>query len=157
MKLADAVKLAGKSDDIRGLKNEGFFLNSAMAFLEPADNNVGVWNLTYYEAKSNQVAQIVVEKESVYIKERGTPMNPTKQVLDLMSIKTSEDKMLAKAQKEFGKYKQPVSQVIINLVSENDMTQWKINFITKMLYLITIILDAKTGELLSSSMHSLSK
>ena len=74
-----------------------------------------------------------------------------------ISIKTTNDKMLDKARKEFSKYKQPVSQIILSVQKENGQPVWRINFITKMFYLITIKLDAKTGELLSSEMHSLAK
>ena len=157
MKISEAVKLAEKSSEVKELKQKGYFLNSGMAFLEPFDNEVGSWNLTYYNTKENKVAQIAVEGDSISLKEKGTPLQPTKQELKLSGIKTSSAKMLEKAKKDFKKYKQPVSQIILSVQKENEKTVWRINFITKIFYLIIVRLDAKTGGLLSSEMHSLSK
>lgn len=158
MKIGDAVKIAQKSDDIKALIGEGYFLNSGMAFLEAADDEVTVWNLTYYEPTGNHIAQIVVEDDSASIKEKGTPIHPTKLELKLSDIKTDNVKMIKKARTEFKKYNQPISQIILSLQREGEKkTTWKVNFITKMLFLISITLDAKTGKILSSESHSLAK
>ena len=157
MKIREAVKAAEKSKEVKELKQKGYFLNSGMGFLEPLDKEVVAWNLTYYNQKANDVAQIVVDVDTVSLKEKGTPIHPTKQELKLDDIKTTNDKMLEKARREFKKYKQPVSQIILSVQAEDGRAVWRINFITKMFYLITVKLDAKTGELLSSDMHSLSK
>jgi hypothetical protein len=157
MKIADAVKLADKTEQVKELKKNGYFLNSAMAFLEPEDKEVAAWDLIYYDIKTNQVAQIVIDKDAVFLKEKGTPIHPTKEALDLKEIKTNSGKMLEKASKEFSKYKQPISQIIMTVQKEGGKTVWKINYITKMLYLIAVTIDAKTGKILSSEQHNLAK
>ena len=157
MKIQDAAKLSEKSEEVKGLRKKGCFLNSAIAFLEPAEKKIKVWNLLYYCQQDNQVTQMVVDEDNTFVKEKGTPVNPTTEPLDLKEIKTNSEKMLEKANKEFAKYKQPLSQIIVSVLKEGDRTVWKINYITKMLFLITISLDAKTGELLSSVMNSLAK
>jgi len=157
MKIAEAVKLAEKSDDVKKLSKDGYYLNSAMAFLESGDKDASIWDLVYYEPTANKSAQIVVENGEIFLKEIGTPVKPTKETLTLSEVKTSSEKMLTKAGIEFQKYKQPLSQIILTIQKEGDKTVWKVNYITKMLYLVSIALDAKTGDLLSSEMHSLSK
>jgi len=89
--------------------------------------------------------------------ESGTPMHPTKEKLDLKEIKTSSSKMLEKARNDFKKYKQPVSQIIMAVQAEDDRPIWHVNFVTTMLYLVTVKLDAKKGAVISSEMHSLAK
>jgi len=157
MKVADAVKLAEKSGEVKALEKQGYFLNSAMAFLEAIDRDVVVWNLTYYEPKSNQIVQLSVDDDSVLLKDRGKPMRPSIQRLEMSAVKTSAEKMLAKAEKEYNKFKQPMGQIILTLQKEKDGPSWRFNFITKTLYLITIVIDAKTGKIVSSQMNSLVK
>ncbi len=101
MKIADAIKLAEKSGEVKALEKEGYFLNSAMAFLEAIDRDVVVWNLTYYEPKSNQIVQFAVDDDSVLLKDRGAPIHPSIQRLEMSAVKTSIEKMLAKAEKEW--------------------------------------------------------
>lgn len=158
MKIGDAVKIAEKSDEVKALVKDGFFLNSGMAFIEAADGEVDVWNLTYYEPTGNVIVQVVVEGDSVMIKERGTPMKPTKLELKMADVKTNNVKMLEKARAELTKYKQPVSQIILSLQRDQPKrTTWRINFITKTLFLVTVTIDAKTGKILSSQMQNLVK
>ena len=157
MKIADAVKLAEKSAEVKALEKEGYFLNSAMAFLEAIDRDVVVWNLTYYKPKSNQIVQLSVDEDSVLLKDRGTPMHPSIQPLEMSAVKTGIEKMLAKAEKEYAKFKQPMSQIILTLQKEKDSPSWRFNFITKTLYLVTIVIDAKSGKMISSQMNSLVK
>ena len=157
MKIADAVKLAEKSGEVKALEKQGYFLNSAMAFLEAIDRDVVVWNLTYYEPNSNQIVQFAVDDDSVLLKDKGAPMRPSIQKLEMSMVKTSVEKMLAKAEKEYNKFKQPMGQIILTLQKEKDSPSWRFNFITKTLYLITVAIDAKTGKIISSQMSSMVK
>ena len=75
----------------------------------------------------------------------------------MSAVKTDAEKMLAKAEKEYNKFKQPMSQIILALQKEKDSPSWRFNFITKTLYLVTIVIDAKTGKIVSSQMNSLVK
>jgi len=157
MKISDAVKVAEKSKDVKELLQKGYFLNSGMAFLEPLDKDVKKWVLTFYNPEKNVVAQAEVDGDIVTMGEKGTPMRPTKEKLDLKEIKTSSSKMLEKARNDFKKYKQPVSQIIMAVQAEDDKPIWHVNFVTTMLYLVTVKLDTKKGNILSSEMHSLAK
>ena len=157
MKLGDAVRLADKSDEIKKLKQEGYFLNSGMAFLDAANMGIGKWTLTYYSAELNQVAQVVVDKDAVLLKEIGTPMQPSKNELKIADIKTSSEKMLEKASAEFKKHKQPPSQIIMSIQNHDGRISWTVSFITKLLYLVAVKIDAKTGEIISSEKTSLAK
>jgi len=157
MKISDAVKAAEKSKDIKELLQDGYFLNSGMAFLEPMDKDAEKWTLTYYNPIKNIVAQVEVNETIVAVGERGTPIHPTKEKLDLKEVKTSSAKMLEKARNDFKKYKQPVSQILMSIQTEGGRPIWRVNFITTMLHLITVTLDAKKGNILSSEMHSLAK
>jgi hypothetical protein len=157
MKIHEAVKVAEKSKDVKGLIQEGYFLNSGMAFLEPLDKDVEKWTLTFYNPAKNIVAQVEVDEAIVTLGERGTPIHPTKDKLDPKEIKTSSAKMLEKARNDFKRYKQPISQIIMAIQSEGGKHLWHVNFVTTMLYLITVTLDAKKGNILSSEMHSLAK
>lgn len=157
MKIADAIKLAEKSGEVKALEKQGYFLNSAMAFLEVIDRDVVVWNITYYEPKSNQIVQFAVDDDSVLLKDKGNPMRPSIQKLEMSMVKTGVEKMLAKAEKEYNKFKQPMSQLILTLQKEKEGPSWRFNFITKTLYLVTIVIDAKTGKIVSSQMNSLVK
>ena len=157
MKISDAVKAAEKSKDIKELLQDGYFLNSGMAFLEPMDKDAEKWTLTYYNPIKNIVAQVEVNETIVAVGERGTPIHPTKEKLDLKEVKTSSAKMLEKARNDFKKYKQPISQILMSIQTEGGRPIWRVNFITTMLHLITVTLDAKKGNILSSEMHSLAK
>jgi len=157
MKISDAVKAAEKSKDIKELLQDGYFLNSGMAFLEPMDKDAEKWTLTYYNPIKNIVAQVEVDETIVAVGERGTPIHPTKERLDIKEVKTSSAKMLEKARNDFKKYKQPVSQILMSIQTEGDRPIWRVNFVTTLLYLITVRLDAKKGDILSSEMHSLAK
>ena len=157
MKISEAVKVAEKSKDVKGLLKNGYFLNSGMAFLEPLDTDVEKWTLTFYNPAKNIVAQVEVDVDTVALGEKGTPIHPTAEKLDLKEIKTSSAKMLEKARGDFKKYKQPVSQIILTIQVEGGRHLWHVNFVTTMLYLITVKLDAKKGGILSSEMHSLAK
>jgi hypothetical protein len=157
MKISDAVKVAEKSKDVKELLQDGYFLNSGMAFLEPLDKDSEKWTLTYYNPVKNVVVQVEVEDDTVTLTERGTPIHPTKEKLDLKEVKTSSAKMLEKARNDFKKYKQPISQILMSIQTEGGRPIWRVNFITTMLHLITITLDAKKGNILSSEMHSLAK
>jgi len=157
MKISEAVKVAEKSKDVKELLQNGYFLNSGMAFLEPLDKDVKKWVLTFYNPEKNVVAQAEVDGDIVTMGESGTPMRPTKEKLDPKEIKTSSSKMLEKARNDFKKYKQPVSQIIMAVQAEDDRPIWHVNFVTTMLYLVTVKLDAKKGAVISSEMHSLAK
>jgi hypothetical protein len=157
MKILEAVKVAEKSKDVKELIGKGFFLNSGMAFLEPSDMEVSKWILTYYEPNKNLVVQAEVEGGVVSLSEKGTPMHPSKEKLDLKALKTSGAKMLEKAKKEFQKYKQPISQVIMSIQMEQERPVWRFNFVTKTLYLVVVRIDAVKGEVLSSEMVTLVK
>jgi len=157
MKISDAVKIAEKSKDIKELLQEGYFLNSGMAFLEPMDKDSEKWTLTYYNQVKNIVAQVEVEGDIATVGERGTPIHPTKEKLGIKEVKTSSAKMLEKARNDFKKYKQPVSQILMSIQTEGGRPIWRVNFVTTMLYLITVRLDAKKGDILSSEKHSLAK
>ena len=157
MKILDAVKAAEKSRDVKELLQDGYFLNSGMAFLEPLDKDAGKWTLTFYHSGKNAVVQAEVDGETVNLGEKGTPMHPTKERLDLRELKTSSAKMLEKARADFKKYKQPISQILISIQMEGGKPTWRVNFVTTLLYLITVKLDAKKGNILSSEMHSLAK
>jgi len=157
MKIPEAVKVAEKSKDVKELMREGYFLNSGMAFLGPLDKDVEKWTLTFYNPAKNIVTQVEVDGDIVTVGEGGTPIHPTKEKLDPKEIKTSSVKMLDKARNDSKRYKQPVSQIIMTIQSEGGKHLWHVNFVTTMLYLITVTLDAKKGNILSSEMHSLAK
>ena len=72
-------------------------------------------------------------------------------------MKTNSEKMLEKANTEFKKHKQPPSQIILSIQNHEGQISWTISFITKLLYLIAIKIDAKTGKVISSEKTSLAK
>ncbi len=157
MKISDAVKVAERSKDVKELLQRGYFLNSGMAFLEPLDKDPKKWTLTYYDQAKNTVVQVEVDGDIVTLIDKGTPIRPTKEKLDIREVKTSSAKMLEKARNDFKKYKQPISQILLSIQTEDDRPIWRVNFVTTLLYLITVKLDAKKGDILSSEMHSLAK
>jgi hypothetical protein len=156
MLLKDVVKTAEKNKEIKKFKAEKYFLNSAMSVLEPGKEEMERWTLTYYNEKENSVVQVFVSEAELELKPPATPMNPTKQPLMMKRIKTNPEKVIQKAKEEFQKYKQPLSQIILS-IQNDDGEVWRIGFVTKLLTVVLVRIDAQTGKILSSEMHSLTK
>jgi hypothetical protein len=155
LKLKDAVAKAEKTDDIRKLRSSGFFLNSAISILQPDAEEVTEWILTYYNLKQNKVVEVVVN-DALEFKEAARPIKPTKEELLLSQVKTSDSNMLEKARKEFLKFREPLSQVILSLQVDGK-PMWSANFITKTLFIVTVKIDAGSGTLLGSEKNPLTR
>ena len=73
----------------------------------------------------------------------------------MKKVKASASRILKKGMKEFVKFKQPYNQIIITI--SGNPAVWKINFVTKILSVVIVEIDAKNGKVLNSSIESLMK
>lgn len=157
MKLSDAVKRAEAALEVKDLEKGGYYLNSGFTLLEPGSEAITRWTLTYYNPKLNQVVQVEVEGDSYLVKGAAQPLAATPNKLEMKNVKTTADNMLKKARKEYAKYKQPMSQIIISIQKPADKEEWRFSFITKTLFVVVIKMDAIKGKITSSEMESLTR
>ena len=155
--LKQAVRKARKDSHIKSIEKRGYFFNSGFLMLQSNQTMWDKWILTFYNTGADRVIKVDVEKgkKPVEIGKPSKAANPTKQLLDLKKIKASASRILKKARKEFAKFKQPYNQVIITV--SGDPPVWKINFVTKILSVVIVEIDAKNGKVLNSSIESLMK
>lgn len=153
MEFKEALKRIEKAKEVKNLKSSGYFLNSGIAMALPG-KDVSQWIFTFYNMKENKVVQATVD-ETVEFKEPATPINPTQRELDAKKVKTNSDKVLKKATKEFMKFKQPAVEIIMSIQNDEQFS-WHVNFVTKMLYIVTVKISAEDGKILDSKMTSLS-
>jgi hypothetical protein len=156
MNLKDAIKKVESTKEIKSVKEKGYFLNSGISILSPGMFEVEQWMFTFYQPDKNLVVEAVIDDESVTVKEGAEPTHPTKVPLNVKEIKTNANKMIAKARTAFKKYRHPLSQIILS-VQEEETTTWRINFITKDLFVVTVRIDARNGKILETTQASLSK
>lgn len=156
IKLKETIKKAEKDERVKDLRKKGYYLNSGISILKPDQMEIKDWILTYYNENENKVAEVLIGNDGIQLKEPATPMQPTKEELDLKDIKTNINNMFKKAKKEFKKFNKPLSQVIIT-VQKQGRVNFRFNFITKTLEIISITIDAKEGGILGSEITALTK
>jgi hypothetical protein len=154
--LKDAIITAEKSDSVKELRSQGYFLNSGISILAPDQEKITNWILTYFDPKSKEVVQVFVNEGGIDVKKPDVPVSPNPNELRLSDIKTNGDKMFAKAKEEFAKQRKPLSQVIITIQREK-LVNWKFNFVTKTLEIIQVSIDATSGAVLSTNVTSLTR
>ncbi len=152
--LQNAIIFAEKSPDVKDLRSNGYFLNSAISILPPNQENITDWILTYYSPKSKDVVQVFVKEAGVEVRKPDAPLAPNLKELRLSDIKTNGDKMFVKAKQEFLKHKKPLSQVIVTIQHDKSV-DWRFNFITKTLEIVQVSIDATSGSILGTTVTSL--
>lgn len=155
MKFKDAVKIAGKNEQVRELAERKYFLNSGIAMLAPGTYAFGDWILTYYNETENKVIQAFVSDAGVELKPPAEPLNPSKTALNVKLVKTSEDKMMEKAKKAFLVHQKELSQVIVIVQGEKPF--WRFSFVTKTLEVVTVEIDAEKGVVTRDDVNALTK
>ncbi len=157
MLFKDALKKSRGVEEVSALnESSDKELTAAMAILKPGVYEVHEWIFMYYNGKENKTTQVVVTEQGVEVKNPEQPLKPSTVALDLSKVKTNSDNMIKKAVDEFKKYKKPLSQVIINLTQE-EKPVWRFSFITKSLEVVTIKINAETGEVLDKKIQALTK
>ena len=152
--LKEAVKQAEKAEEVKRLRGAGCFLTSCMSILSPEQDLPSEWILIYYDLGANTANQVVVSAESVELRSSGPPLDPSTSEIELANVKTGVERALEIARGEFAKYKQPLAQVIVTLQREQ-LETWKMVFITKTLFAVSVRLNAVDGSVLSSEKTSL--
>ena len=153
----EAFEKASEKKEVGELDySKEYELTAAMAILKPNIYITHEWILMYYNKKENKTTQVVVTDEEVTVKNPEKPLKPSIKPLDLRKIKTNSDKMLEKSRKNFEQYKKPLSQLIINLTQEKQPV-WRFSFITKTLEVVTIEINAETGEVIGKKIQALTK
>jgi|GEM_PF-2760829 len=159
MLLKEALNKASENEVIKSLTtNKGYLFTAVMSILSPSSYEVKQWILIYYNNNENKTIQAIIEEgKKIEVKSAEEPLKPSKQELQLSQIKTNSDKMIKKAVKEFQGYKKQLSQLIINLIQKENHALWRFSFITKTLEVITIEINAKTGEITRKEKQKLVK
>lgn len=153
--LKQAARKARKDEHVKNIEKRGYFLNSGLLMLQPAQETWEKWTLTFYNTDADRVIGVDVGKgkKAVIVGRPAKASNPTKTALELKNVKTSAKRILKKATKEFEKFKQPLNQTIVTI--SGDPPAWKINFITKVLRIIAVEVDAKNAKILNSNSESI--
>jgi hypothetical protein len=154
MLFKEALKQVQKNKQIKEYEKKGYFLNSGISLLGPGSYEIKDWIFTYYNPAENKVVETAVS-DSVEVKEPAEPIKPTAEALGVKSIKTNSDKMMQKASAEFKKKQLPLSQTIVTV--QGAEPKWSFNFITKVLEIVTIKIDAEKGNILGAEVTPLTK
>lgn len=156
MKIHDAVQAVEEQrENIDEL--EGTYLCSALAFADDKDNaTIATWELSYYHPKQKKITQVSVTDEEVTMQAKGDPTKAGEiHELSVASVKISAEDALANARTiQKAKYMQPVQRIFISLQTEDKKTLWSVTFISKLMSIVNIKIDAKTGDVLDSSLKS---
>lgn len=158
MDLKDAEKEAEKDENINEIIEKGGYLCSAYTFVK-RDEEIGGWNLNYYDPAEKNTTNISINEKG---SETGFAQEPFRrkppQKLDIDEVEISSDKALEIADKEEKqKYGKPVEKILLSLQKSTKGEVWKITFITKVLSIILVEIDAGTGEIIKSKMSYLFK
>lgn len=160
MLLKKAFEKAKESQEIKEkCIDNNYNLTAAMSILKSSSYKVEGWTLIYYNEKKHKTMQVIIkENEKMFeIKEPEEPLKPSTKKLELKKIKTNSDKMLEKAKKQFLEFHKPLSQIIINLSQNQGVPTWRFSFITKTLELVTVEINAETGEIMKKEKQKLVK
>lgn len=156
MDIQEAVaQVDEQMDDLAELK--GTYLCSALALAEDKDEQtISTWELSYYNKKEKKITQVSAKGRSVSVQATGDPTKPGEiEKLDIHSVKVDAMAALHNARElQKTKFMQPVQRIFLSLQVENGKTIWSVSFISKLLSIVNIKLDAKTGDVLSSSLKS---
>ena len=140
MKLAEAIELAEKDENVRKLK--GYFLVSCFAIIK--DNNIDEWILHYLNPNSKKIVDCFVGSD-VKIGE-AMPATGKMDRLEMKNIKISDEQALKKIKK--------TGQVLMVLHKKK---LWTVNVIGKNLSVTSYDIDAETGKIVREETSSLVK
>ncbi|QQG39587.1 MAG: PepSY domain-containing protein [Candidatus Aenigmatarchaeota archaeon] len=146
MKLADAVKMAEDSADVKALKARGAFFCSAYVMLNPKQK-IDAWNLSYYVPKTGKMVPVAVSEKGVATEDADVPLHEkTYAPFDKMP-ETDEATALQTALRNAEESKiKPVK--IILAVQKNGMEYWNVTFLEASGMALNVRIDAHSGEVL---------
>lgn len=147
MELKDAIEKAGRSEDIKSLKD--YFLCSCFAYLKGVKDKISEWTLLYYSPKSRMVIDCFVGDE-VIVGEETPPISEVEKP-DFSEVTVTAEDALETASKNFSK---GTINVMITLHSKGTAV-WTISMITADMMVTIFDIDAKTGKIIKEEATSL--
>jgi len=129
--------------EIKKVEKKGYYLNAVISLLQPDESLPHNFIFTFLNQKDNLIIQIIVDSDSVEIKKPSKATKPTTEKLNFGKIKVFHKSVLKKAFKEFKKINEPLSQTILAL----EKKEWKVTFITKLLNVFIVHIDATNGNI----------
>lgn len=161
MEFLEALEKANDSKESKE-KIKNMTLCSALTFMDiDKDTYPKKWEINYFDQDKKLITQVTVQTDGqVIVHKEAVPFNEKLQVcsVNLGAIKIGAITALESAKehekKNFG---QQTQKIFISLQSENDKAVWTVNFITKVLSIVTIKVDAETGKIISGKIKNILK
>lgn len=155
MRLIEAIKDAEKDDRILDiLKKEGF-LCAAYVTLKPEQDEIHGWELGYYDPKSNLITPVTVTGDFVKVGDADYPMEGRVHEA-LRGDVTIPSKEALRMGKEMAiKHQLPIQSIMLSLRKKEDGFEWTVVFITQLMSIIIVRIDAEDGKIKEDSVESL--
>lgn len=152
MRLIHAIKEAEKEGVVKDILGRKGYLCSAYVMLRPGEEIDG-WELGFYDPPNGKITPVSVG-ETVKVGEPDEPLRPDIHTELKGSVRIPSAKALAAAKKEAEKHSLPIERIIFSL-RKRECFEWSAIFITRVVSMITVRIDAESGEVLENSVESL--
>ncbi len=155
MRLIAAVKEAEKDDRIQKIIKKKGFLCAAYVTLKPEQEIIESWELGYYDPEAKKITPVSVTDDFIKVGEADSPLEG-KLHEELSSNVTIPSAEALKAGKlEAAKHKIPVQSIMLSLRKKDDALEWNVIFITKLMSILIVRIDAEDGKIKEAVLESL--
>lgn len=155
MRLIEAVKDAEKDDRIQGILKKGGFLCAAYVTLKPDQVEITGWELGYYDIKSNLITPVTVTDDFVKVGEADYPMEGRVHEVLRGDVTIPSKEALRMGKELANKHQLPIQSIMLSLRKKEEGFEWTVVFITQLMSIIIVRIDAEDGKIKEDSVESL--
>ncbi|MBI5355625.1 MAG: hypothetical protein HZB68_04185 [Candidatus Aenigmarchaeota archaeon] len=155
MRLIEAIKDAEKDDRIQGILKKDGFLCAAYVTLKPDQDEIKGWELGYYDPQTNQITPVTVTDDFVNVGESDYPMEGRVHEVLKGNVAIPSKEALRMGKEVAGKHQLPIQSIMLSLRKKEDGFEWTVVFITQIMSIIIVRIDAEDGKIKEDSVESL--
>jgi len=156
MNLEDAVSEAKELEDIDEILSSGGFLCSAYLMIEKGKDPES-WNLAFYSENENEITAVEVTESGPTIGVTDAPLREDTGEIKLEKVNTGADEALEKIKEVLEEeFSISYEKTLLTLKSGEDKQEWRAVFVGKSLSIVSIAIDADTGEVTEKERRSMS-
>lgn len=157
MKLKDAVEKAEELEKVTEILEGGGTFCSAFAILGK-DEEVEEWELGFYSPERDEITAVKVTEEGPEVGVTDRPLHESGHAIELDEVEMGAQEALKKAkdivEEEYGiSYR----RIFLSLKKEGDRQEWEGAFIGGGTSIVSVEIDAESGEVVDSERTSFVK
>ncbi|GEM_PF-1320856 len=155
MKLKEAVERAEKLDEIQDILSSGGFLCSAYFMLEKDEDPEG-WNLAFYSEEKDEITAVEVTEDGTEVGVTDAPLHEETGRIRLEDVKIEAEDALESIREILDEeFSVSHEKILFTLKEEDGEHIWRAVFVGKSLSIVSVALDAETGEVVEKEKKSM--